>query len=427
MARIFADAYPYDIEDLLRARGIRQEATNLSRGLRRWRALLTTATIQALHINAFGDSITEAVGTEGNVAITDNIIADSKGWPGQLRNLFAAKFGTNPGGLITPKFSGTDTRVSLSGSPTTDTSVITTTYGARLNNSQTFTANLPVCKTADILHYAGGATDGSLIGGYTYTVDGGSSQTGLAAGVNASPGYKYTNVGTLSEATHAIVVTGGHATNTQVIAGVRYHDGKGVTVSRHARSGFTILDLHARGTISAGSISGGVVNQTTAARVMGFFAAAFGSHLNIIAVGENEATKQLQATSAGEYTDLTTYEAYLRAMVAAQATAGGCTLLVSWAPPPNNGASAVPAGGASRLAYHAVMKKIAGDTDHVAHLDIADIWGVDGDWTVLDRYDDGFFAAQATVHPSVLGYGVLAAIMFRVLMQEWVATYSAAA
>ena len=400
--------------------GVYQASTNIMRGLRRWYALLATASIQAIHANCYGDSITEAVGTEGNVAISDNIIADSKGWPGQLRNLFAAKFGTNPGGLITPKFSGTDTRVSLSGSPTTDTSVITTTYGARLNSSQSFTANLPVCKTADILYYAGGSTDGSLIGGFTSTVDGNASVS-LAAGVNASPGYKALNVGALSEATHAVVVTGGHATNTQVIAGVRYHDGKGVTVSRHARSGFTILDLHARGTISAGGISGGTINATTAARVMNFFAAAFGANLNIIAVGENDATKQLIATSAGEYTNLATYEAFLRAMVAAQANAGGCTLLVSWSPPPVGG-SAVPDGGATRMAYHAVMKKIASDTDHVAHLDITDIWGVDGDWAKIERYNDGFFSAAATVHPSVLGYGNIASILFRVLTQDWIAT-----
>lgn len=383
-------------------------------GLDRFRAKYANAATQTVHIGCFGDSITE--GVIGSQTLTDNVYADQVSWAGQLRVLFANAFGSNPAGLITPAFAGTDTRVSTSGSPNTDATCVPTTYARRLTNAQTFTAIAPASRTADILYYAGGSSDGTLNGGFNYTVDGGASQVGLASGNNPTPGFFAKNVGVLTNASHTYVVTGASA-NLQVVAGVRYHDGFGVSVSRYAKAGFTVLDLLTRGYASPGSngnIPGGTPNAVGIARVMGFYAAAFGNDLNIIAVGENDATKQQTATAANELPDVATYESYLRQMVAAQSTAGGCTLLLSTSPP-QIGGQVVPTGGQPRLAYHAAMKRIASDTPNVSHLDISDVWGVSGDWASPASISAGFFANPPSVHPGVSGYGSMAAILYRVL------------
>ena len=383
-------------------------------GLDRFRAKYALASAQTVHIGCFGDSISE--GVVGNRSLTDNVVADQVSWAGQLRALFASQFGSNPAGLITPAFTGTDSRVTTSGSQNTDATCVPTTYARRLTNSQTVTFTAPTARTADLLYYAGGSADGTLNGGFNYTVDGGGSQIGLPSGNNPTPGFFARNVGVLSNAPHTYVLSGASA-NLQVIAGLRYHDGFGVSVSRYAKAGFTLLDLLTRGYAAPGSngnIPGGVPNAVGIARVMGFYAAAFGNDLNIIAIGENDALKQQTATAANELPDVTTYESYLRQMVAAQSAAGGCTLLLSTSPPQTGGAT-VPTGGQPRLAYHAAMKRIASDTNHVAHLDISDIWGVSGDWASPAAIAAGFFANSPSVHPGVSGYGSMAAILFKVL------------
>lgn len=386
-------------------------------GLRRFRSALGDALYTPVQIGCWGDSITEGVGTESPSSITSNIVADSDGWAGQLRTLFSRRFGTLAGGAITPFFSGTDTRVTRSGAPSIDNTIGPMKWGGRLKSgtSDVFEFTTPPCTAIDICYYAGGSADSSLIGGFSYQIDGGTITTGLAAGVNASPGYKVLTITGLPATAHTIRLAGLHATNLQHITGIRYHNNQGVVLSRWARAGWTILDTLGIGETSRNaSCIGNSYNQSRMAAMWG----GYGEHLTIIALGQNDASLQNVAMNGGEtYTTPDVYEAYLRQAVAMVTGYGGCTLLLNTALPPASG-STVPVGGKSYYSYHEAARRIAHDTDHVAHLSIADRWGMTNDSTAAENVALAMLSSPHSVHPSRRGYGDIAGALIQTLFRH---------
>lgn len=384
-------------------------------GLRRFRAALGEALYAPVQIGCWGDSITEGVGTENAGNVVSNVVADRDGWPGQLRVLLAQRFGTLAGSAICPYYSGTDSRVVRSGAPTSDSTVGAMKQGGRLKTTDAFEFTTPACTAVDILYYAGGASDGILTGGFSYQIDGGTVTTGLATGVSASPGYKVLTVSGLSNTAHVVRLVGLHASNVQHISGIRYHNGQGVVVSRWARAGWTLLDALGIGeTARNNACVGNAYNQSRVAAMWG----AYGEHLTIIALGQNDGTLQNVAMNGGAtYPTVDVYEGYLRQAVAQVASYGGCTLLLNTALPPSGGVT-VPAGGQSYYAYHDAARRIARDTDHVAHLSMADRWGRNGDASNNETGPLGMLSGSTSVHPSRRGYGDMAGALLQTLLRH---------
>ncbi|PZU13829.1 MAG: hypothetical protein DI606_04485 [Sphingobium sp.] len=391
------------------------------RGLRRFRARLGNALGAPVHISCHGDSITQGVGTENSNGVANNQIADVQGWPGQLRALFAARYGTLGGGAITPFFSGTDSRVALTGGPTADLTIGPCNWGARIRTDRSIQVTTPACTAIDILYYAGGIADGSLIGGFSYQIDGGAVTSGLPAGQNSTPGYKVLTISGLSNTAHTINLVGLHATNLQHITAIRYHNNQGVVVSRWGRAGWTLLDYLGIGEMSRNNsaVSDAYVRSRIAAQF-----GAWGESLTIVSLGQNDASLQQTPMGGGTgggaigtvYPTVDVYESYLRAIVATVAANGGCTLLLNTALPPAGGVT-VPGGGQPFYAYHLAARRIANDTDHVAHLSIADRWGTTGDTTSAENVSLGMLSAPMSVHPSRQGYGDIASGLMQTLLR----------
>ncbi|MET0238468.1 MAG: hypothetical protein ABW184_01095 [Sphingobium sp.] len=391
------------------------------RGLRRFRAALGDALFSPVHIGCYGDSITEGVGTENASSIPNTPVADRDGWPGQIRAALARRFGTFGGGAILPFFSGTDSRVTLTGSVTADNGLGPCVRGGRVRTDRSMAFTLPSCTAFDIIYWAGGSADGTLIGGFEYSTDGGSTwTTGLAGGVNASPGFRILKVTGLADAVRTVTIRGLHATNLQHVTGVRYHNSQGVVVSRWGRAGWTVLDTLA---IGEGTRNSAAVNIAYARERMLAMFGGFQEHLTVISLGENDANLQLVPMGGGTggeaigplYTTPDTYETCLRQIVSRVVAAGGCALLLNTALRP---VGAVPAGGQSYYAYHQAARRIAGDTDHVAHLSMADRWGRDGDISAAESLALGMFSSSTSVHPSRRGYGDMANALLQTLLRQ---------
>ncbi|MFD1107100.1 hypothetical protein [Sphingobium olei] len=390
-------------------------------GLRRFRAALGDALHAPVHIACWGDSITEGVGTENSTSIVSNSVADMQGWPGQLRSLLAARQGLPGGGAMTPFFSGSDSRVTRSGTPTSDSVIGPMKWGARIKSSDMVEFTTPACTAIDILYWAGGTTDGSVIGGFTYQIDGGTVTTGLAGGANATPGYRVLSLTNLANSVHVVRLVGGHATNVQHVSGIRYHNGQGVVVSRWGRAGWTVPDMLGIGESSRNNAATGSAHSRS--RLLSAIG-GFGEHLTIVALGQNDATLQNVAMGGGSggeaigtlYPTVETYEAQLRSVVAGVVAAGGCCLLLNTALPPSGGVT-VPAGGQPYYAYHEAARRIAADTDHVAHLSLADRWGRAGDASMAENVSLGLLSASTSVHPSRRGYGDIAGALVQTLLR----------
>lgn len=398
-----------EVQALLSRQGLPVPGLTRPEGLRRFKARLGGAMSEMVYILCFGDSITDGVGVIDPAGLIDNYVGDRFGWPGQLRQLLAARFGTLPSTIITPAFDGSDSRVALGGSPGFDTTRSSFAKARRLNSSHTVTFQTEDCTGFDILLYAGGSGDGSLIGGCAYAVDGGSAVTALASGVNATPGHLSVPVTGLAKGPHSIAIKGLHASNLQVLVGIRPRGDAGVSVGRMSKAGWTLSDALGRG--AAGRNNAVVGNAAGAAALAALFAGAYGSHLNIIALGENDAALQNDVYAGTTeplalQPNLVNYEANLRAAVAAQAAVGGCTLLLSTALPPPGGS--VSPGPASRMDFHYVCQRIASDMDHVAHLDLAMSFGIFGDSGSAEAVSLGLHSSATSVHLSKRGYGVSA-------------------
>jgi hypothetical protein len=352
------------------------------RGLRRWRAAYDGCLFAPAHISVEGDSIADGVGATGNATQnTDNVAADLKGWPGQLRARLAAKFGVAQAGLIAPRNGSTvdpDARVARSGGASISTTgPMWGGWGISGNNgpasaAASITFTLPRCTAFDILTFQ--STASPLTGAFTYAVDGGAA----VPIANTGNGYVAYPVTGLSDATHTVVLTG-------------------VSVSRFTRAGWTLLDSFGLGSNADSSASAPALERLASSY------GAWAPHLSIIGFLHNDWALQLTANPSGIFSTPENYETYLRNAVARAVAPGvGSVLLLA----PQVAPTQTVPSGRPITDYHAVMKKIALDTDHVAHLNVNEKVG-----SVAQALDVGFHYNGTTVHPSVRGYGMMASLL----------------
>lgn len=377
------------------------------KGLRRFKAALDASLFQPVHISVFGDSLADGVGTTGSATQnTDNVLADQRGYPGQLRTKLAAILGAPEGGLITPRNGSTvdpDARVVRNGGASASTTgpIWTGWSISAVNNggsAATITYSLPSCTAFDILLYR--SNSGNFNGGLTYSVDGGGAVS-VPAG---NDGFVAIPVSGLSNSAHTVVLTG-TGTGSAVIAnfGLRYHSGKGVSVGRFTRAGWTLLDSFGLGSNNNAFGNSGALDRLAA----GY--GAFSPALTVIAFLHNDWANQLVANPSGIFSTPENYEIYLRDAVSRCVATGGSVLLLAPQEPPSQ---TVP-GGRPLSDYRAVMKAIALDTDHVSFLDENEYFG-----SVSEALNQGIYYNSTTVHKSVKGYGGVASLLLQSLTRS---------
>ncbi len=243
----------------LQARNPEQfKVTNL-RGLRRFRAALSSAEYTTARINCLGDSVT--VGAYSNdSSIPVDSVADAQGFVGRLRSKFARQFGSTVGGYLPAN----DSRNTLSGVGALTSSVGPLISTVRTDNTPVLGGSLPLPAAATIsfpvpqsttieIYYLDSNTNstaggvGVNTGTFSYTVDGGGATTTVAD--NTYPiNYKKITISGLSSTTHTLLLTG--VSGTCYIQGIVYYGASGVVVNRLGLSGGTCRDVFGNGVVS---------------------------------------------------------------------------------------------------------------------------------------------------------------------------------
>lgn len=363
-------------------------------GLRRARRQFDDAQSQVAPVNAVGDSITNGWGAD-NIAVNypstpavsapTDAIGNSDGWVGKLRNLFAARFsgaGAGRAGFIAPQQTGAVLSGTGGGTPSEGQGIHN--FALYLVSGAILTYTVPACTNIDVYYWESSGT-----GAFTVTIDGSGNSVAFGSGDQV---YKKVSFTGLANTTHTVVITTA-AITTQV--GLGYHSGYGVTIGRFGRGGFGASDSIGLGDFN---VLTPAASKANALNSYGMIANA----LTIVAFSNNDYRRQDAYGNS-----LAEYESSLRAIVAKVAAAGGCTLLLAMTE--RDPAHPTPANGPiAQLAYWDIMKKIAQDTDHVAHARMIDVLGA---WAVAKAAGlllDG-------EHPSRPGYGLIAASLFGLL------------
>lgn len=381
-----------------------------AQGLHHFRAALDGALTAPVFVDVDGDSIVEAVCTQTCAGgVTDNVVADRLGFPGQMRTWLAKRYGVTEGGMITPQHSGTDTRHVNAGttnltSTGPEKTCVSMTSASNAGAAGTITYSLPTSSEFRLLIYQNTASP--ITGSFTYAVDGGTA----VSVANSAAGYTMVSVSGLALSTHSVVVSATSA-NPTYQCGIAYDSGAGVVVMRHGRSGWMAADSLGRGNATDPNANASAVGNTAAqARLLAAYG-AWGAQLTIIAWKHNDWANQLETIDGGSvYESPTVYAAYLRSMVAQAVASGSDVLLVAPALPPTQ---TVPGELYPISQYRDAMKAIALDPSinaHVAFLDMQDRVG-----SIATALADGFYGNSTTVHPSILGYGVMARAIIQAL------------
>jgi lysophospholipase L1-like esterase len=369
-------------------------------GLRRARRALDDAQFSPMSVMCIGDSISDGWGSDNpsvnypsttSASAPSAVNAELYSYPSQLRNLFASRFvgrGVNPAGFLHAKHNLAT--LSGGGSPGEQQGLHGNKAIYLNGGGSSLTFALPACTAVDVLYWEASSSQDLVI-----TIDGGTPTTIThlsGTGVNTGTGtYKWASVTGLSNATHSVVLTSGLI----VICGIRYHSGYGVAVGRMAVAGRSASDSIGVGDFNVESVATSRANALIAYQ-------ATPNALNIVAFSNNDYSRQ-----ASYGNSLTEYEATLRAIVAQGAAAGGCTLLLGLTMRDLAHPTAAT-GPIQQVAYWDVMRKIAVDTDHVAHVRLIDMMGSYVTASAAGQMTDG-------EHPKRVGHGLIANSVFQLL------------
>lgn len=369
-----------------------------ARGLRRWHVAEANARFNVANIVAIGDSISVGVGADGQPNGTPGTAYDDtvrpRGWVGHLRSHFADKYGnTGPGWISAPD---NGLRVTLANG------ALSATYGPREQGFRitgaTHTATITTSETFTGIEFW--TWDGGS-GTFNVTIDGGAPQSFNAGtgNINLRTWTKHTISG-LSDATHTVVF--GNPSASAFFAGVNaYRQTTGVRVHRMAKSGDTTNNV-----LGLDSINN--ANTEAKARSLAAIGLVPAANLVIVALGVNDHGNQASTDTTTQAQPGTTpdqYEANMRA-IANQAVAAGAAVLLLGEP-----RRPAPTGAYTEQDYWDRAKKIAQDTDHVAFLDINDVWGSNTLGNQLGLY------TASSVHPTIAGHASMARTVFAALTQ----------
>lgn len=372
-------------------------------GLRRWRVALGGSLFAPAVIHCIGDSLTYGIGAYEvpSYNLPDNAGVDPRSYPGQLRTLFARHLGTGEGGMITPWFQGTDSRVVKSNTTNVNsTGLMSLGVSITSTGPGTITYTLPPCTAFDILTYVNNIN--FVIGSYTYAVDGGAP---VAVTPAAEIAYKVLRVTGLADTAHTVVITG-TSTNLSQHFGVRPHYGKGVVVGRFGQPGWTVNDVIGLSAQSGAHNTSAIGNPAAQGRLQASLG-AWGVNLVIIQLGHNDCTAQ-----PVEGTTPTLYRQRLQSYADTAIAAGASVLLMSSGLPPAE-AAPVGAGFGTFADYHQAARAIALGTDHCAHFDFSELLVSPPNAVALGLHNN-----SSSVHLTAAGYGLQARALFNILAAD---------
>lgn len=347
-------------------------------------------------LTCVGDSITAGFNANnltlalGSLTNGDRAIFRKYGWVGTLRSLLAARYGVAGEGFMFASGIANipnlvEDRVTQSGAYVGSITTGPTETGVTLVSGKTLTfVTTEACTQLDIIGWWATGTSAP----FTYTVDGGGSQTGPTK-TGTDTMYVHSITG-LSDAVHTLVISG-PATLRCDIGGVVARKATGVLVNRMGRGSATTA-LLAGTTLGAGS-----AHQT---RTLNATFTQTATDLAIIMARYND--WEADMTKA-------TFKANVQKMADVVVAGGGCVLL---APDPRGLAT-----GARALAdsvYLDAMREVSDATDHVACTDLDTLWGTQADAVASGLVID-------SVHPTSKGHGAIARMLFDVVTRTYTA------
>jgi lysophospholipase L1-like esterase len=361
-------------------------------GLRRFRAALGAALFKIVPIYCVGDSLTYGQGGDDNTGNANNIPDNTQGWVGQLRSLFAKTYG-DPGEGYLFCF---DSRAVITGALN---GVTTTEYSGPLKRAYRHQSGQKTVITVP-------ATGVAYVSVIQPNKTGDVSLTWQKNTVAQGNVATMTNTGT--PIVTDIPVTGGDvievdgpASGNAYLAGWIFKSAtpsSGVRVHRIGQGGNVIGDM-------IGGTNNGTPKYTSAQQ-----AQAIQSHYNfdgtglvVVSFGVND--QVFQGGGGTTYQNNITPAVYqtLLQQVCTQATADGhCVLILG--EPRNGGGLGSPGTEAD---YQAARQAVTLATDHVACIEISDIWGTTAQSQALG------LTVAGTAHPKQAGHGDMARTVYR--------------
>lgn len=370
-------------------------------GLRRWRAALGDALFAQVPLICVGDSITAGQGGDNSTSTFANVPDNTQGWVGQLRTLLGG--GPGEGFIFTD-----DSRVTQGGGVFSNNwACVPLRHGPRLLHGSGFTLGLtiPAGVTALGIIQANQTQAFSAAGSNLADVSALYSQTGSATVTNAAI-TTLTNTGIPIETDITVqagdtVTVSSPATAQSYIAGFLLKTtSAGVAVHRVGQPGDVSGDL--LGGQSSGALTQTAGNQVTAGRACYQWAPVPG--LLIVSIGVNDQQFQGGGGSAAQNgVTLSLFTTWMQQFCNQAIADGWCCLILGEPRNPNAGA------GATQNQYWAAMKGYALATDHVAFIDVGDMWGPNAQSTALG------LTTGTSVHPLRRGHGDIARMLYRVL------------
>lgn len=375
-------------------------------GLRRWRAASADALFTTVPIVCVGDSITAGQGGDNTTGAFNNVPDNTQGWVGQLRTLLAS----SPQTAVSSAGEGfifcTDSRITNEGGVGNSYACMPLRNGYRLKSGQKFKLTVPAGVTKIGVIQANMPKSFSEAGSKEADVTG---KTKVGAGAETAM-TALTNTGAPIE-TQITVAEGeefqvlGPATAQTYIVGLNLLTGKsGVLVHRVGQVGYVVGD--ALGGQTLGALNQSAANQAIAAKANCTWAGAKG--LLILSFLVND--QQFQAsggTTIQRGVTLETFNTWMQTVANTAVEEGFCVLLLG---EPRSPAEATGANIASADEYCAVMRNFAMRSEHVAFMDVGELWG-----THTPSEELGLTAA-GSVHPLRPGHGDIARMVYRALV-----------
>lgn len=353
--------------------------------------LLRAARYRPFNLAVAGNSIVVGQYAE-NVGTIDDSVLRHRGFVGQMRSLFAERYGAPGEGVVILG----DSRVTKSGASNISTTGITQNTGMRLDAAAEYVEIATGEPCTEVWIHGWWESDAKCPNSIFYTVDGGGSTEAVIGPLGSDKYWTYKITG-LSDAAHTIRVTGQDAEQID-LAGFQLvntlTDGGGVRVHRYHSSGGYVSDASGVFYLSTGTAASALRNRILTLGT----GMAHSADLLVLAFGANEVTPT--GESAG-WTS-TKYETELRSVVDYATATHGCDVLLVTTGRRTTG---LGTNGEFDEAIHA---EIAADTARVAHLNVAADWGT---WTQADA--KGFM--YDTVHPNLTGHSHMAHLIHQAL------------
>jgi len=382
-------------------------------GLRRWRAALADGLNAEAPIVCVGDSHTFGQNANGSMTAnpSDNAADSQLNYVGQLRQLLSRTYGDPGEGFILSNPARDNRVVAVGGgtfsSPGQAVSIIHNNY--RLTaNSQNLTIAIPTGNGITRLGVIQSNNSGDAA--VTWSQNGNSMGNVSAVSGSGVPFNTYLAV----NPGDSIVITG-PASGQNTILGFSFRTTQtaGVVVHRIGAGGYTqgfMLGGDYNGQLGTLDGSSFFTTGQQQANVSAHYTWAGAKGLVLIMYGTNEQTNQLGSAGLHNGITPTIFQSGLQTTVNQIVADGWCALLVSPCP---SGSENHTVGAAPLTSYATAMKTVAAITDHVACIDIGDLWGT-GSTAVTAASAAGLRDAGSS-HPTRSGYGDEARNIYKVI------------